>query len=90
MACASSWAGEDLVPLADVPGADQTAEDERVLPDELLGRLATGEDGHRPVLLRVAEGADHQQVAAAVEGIESGPVCGEMGGALLATSSAES
>src|SRR5919198_453261 len=68
----------DHVPLADLPRAHDAAEDERVLAHELLGGLAGGEDAHRPLRLRIAEGADGDQRPARVEVVEARAVGGVM------------
>jgi len=62
------------VPIENRPLADDAGQDEGVAADELLRRLAVGEDRHRAVFLRVGEGPDHEQVAAADELLPPGPV----------------
>jgi hypothetical protein len=67
-----------------LPVLDDAAEYERILADELLHGLPAGEDAHRSLVLRVAEGTDHEQVAPVVEHVEPGPVrrevCGRLAG----------
>jgi hypothetical protein len=55
------------VPVENRPLADDAGQDKGIAADELLGSLAAGEDRHRAVFLRVGEGPDHAQVAAADE-----------------------
>src|SRR5213082_2518734 len=62
-----SGAGDRLVPLAHGPAAHHAVEDEGVTLGEGFSGLAGREDCHRSLLLRVGEGADHQQRALTLE-----------------------
>jgi hypothetical protein len=53
---------------------DDAVEDERVTLCELFGGLPGGEDRHGTLILRVAEGPDHQQGAGGVKLVEA--ACG--------------
>src|SRR6266566_2568498 len=74
---------EGLVPLPDSPVPYYPMQDERVAADELLGRLAGGEDAHRAVLKRVGEGPDHEQLTAVGELAPASPVRACVQGRLL-------
>ncbi len=63
---ASLGSGNGFVPFEDAPIADDAVQDKSVTPRELLGCLTGSKDTHS-ALLRVGEGADHQQRALDVE-----------------------
>src|SRR5215204_3434531 len=63
-----------LVPFLDAPALHDAIHDEGIVAHEVLGRLTGREDGHRPLVLGIAERAHEQQRAPSVEVVEPGLV----------------
>jgi hypothetical protein len=65
---------QGLVPLSDGPASHDAMLYEWVRLDEPLGRLAVGEDPHRPARRCIVERADHQKMSVSVELLPQSPV----------------